>query len=173
VSVEQLIGLLLALAIMSIGVLGCLLPGIPGTPLALAAVVAHKLYFGETSVQWWVLAVLVLMTAMAVGLDYLAALVGAKKLGASRWGMFGALAGLCVGVVVGFFVGVIGSLVGLFVGPLLGAVFMELATGRPKKEAWRAGVGAMLGLVAGAMGKAAITVLMALVFLVDVLIQTL
>lgn len=170
---EQIIGLLLALAVMGVAVVGCLLPGVPGTPLAVAAVVAHKLYFGDASVRWWVLVALVLLAGMALALDYLATIMGAKKMGASRWGMFGALAGLALGVVAGFFVGIIGSLAGLLVGALLGAVFMESVTGRPGKEAWRAGLGAVLGLLAGAVGKALITGLMALIFTVEVLWQSL
>lgn len=169
---EQIIGLLLALAIMGVGTLGCLLPGLPGAPLALAAVVAHKLYFGDASVRWWVLVLLAALTGLAFALDYLATIIGAKKMGASRWGMFGALAGLCVGVVAGFFVGVIGSLAGLVIGPLLGATFLEAVTGRPTTEAWRAGLGATLGLLAGALGKAVITLVMALIFTVEVILQS-
>jgi uncharacterized protein YqgC (DUF456 family) len=170
---EQFIGLLLALAVMGVAVVGCILPGLPGTPLALAAVLAHKLYFGDTSVRWWVFAVFVLLTGMAMALDYVAAVAGAKKMGASRWGMFGALAGLLVGVGGGFFLGAVGSLLGLFVGPLLGAVLLERATGRPKNEAWRAGLGAAMGLLAGALGKAAVTGLIALLFTIEVLWQSL
>lgn len=170
---EQIIGLLLALAVMGVAILGCLLPGVPGAPLALAAAVAHKLYFAEDSVRWWVLLLLVTLTGMAMAMDYLATLVGAKKMGASRWGMFGALAGLCVGVGVGFLLGGVGSLLGLLIGPLLGATFLEAVTGRRAREAWRAGVGATLGLLAGALGKAVITTLMAIIFAVEVILQSL
>lgn len=48
---EQIIGLILALLIMSIGALGALLPGLPSTPLVLLAAVAHKLWFGATGVH--------------------------------------------------------------------------------------------------------------------------
>ncbi|MCX8157574.1 MAG: DUF456 family protein [Verrucomicrobiae bacterium] len=170
---EQILGLVLALMIMGVAVLGALLPGLPSTPLIVVALLGHKLYFGEDSARWWVLAVLLLLAGLATAMEYLATLLGAKKMGASRWGMFGAMAGLVIGLGAGALIGLVGGLVGLLIGPLLGAVVLESIKGRPKPEAWRAGLGAALGVLAGAVGKVLVSLLIALVFTVEVLWQTL
>jgi uncharacterized protein YqgC (DUF456 family) len=155
------IGFALALAVMILGLVGCVLPGVPGTPLVLAAAIGHRLYFGANSVSNAVLAILVLLTLFALGLDYLATLFGARKMGASWRGLLGAL----VGGVVGLFF----SLPGLLLGPFIGALTFELVGGRDFSEATRAGVGTIIGLVIGAAGKVACCIAMTALFAVNVM----
>ncbi len=162
---EQLIGLILALAVMATGCVGCALPGIPGTPLVLIAAVVHKFWFRETGAGWITLTALVLMTAFALVLDYLATMYGAKRFGATRKGMIGAI----VGGVIGLFF----NLVGILIGPFLGAVVFEMIGGRKFDEASRAGVGATIGLFAGALGKIFCCLAMIFLFTANVLWRTL
>lgn len=169
---EQIIGLGLALLIMGIGALGALLPGVPSTSLLLLAVVAHKLWFGDAGVHWWIMALLVLLTVFSILLEYLATMAGARQFGASRRGRMGAIGGALGGVVIGFLFGGIGSLVGAIVGPLVGAAIMERTAARPWPEAWRAGLGATLGMLAGAIGKVIVGLLMMLIFAVDVVLRS-
>ena len=163
-SVEQGVGLALALIIMIIGLLGCVLPAIPGTPLVLIGAVAHRLYFGASSVNNWVLVALILLTLLSLLLDYLASTLGARKLGATWRGMLGAI----VGAIVGLFF----SLPGILLGPFLGALLFELLGGYEFKNALKAGVGAFLGLLAGALGKCAIAVVMITLFAANVVYRT-
>lgn len=149
---EQIIGLVLALLAMSLGLLGSLLPGLPGTPLVLLVAVGHRLYFGDTSVSNLVLTLLVLITLFSLAVDYLASVLGAKKLGATWKGLLGAVVGALIGL---FF-----ALPGIILGTFLGALLFELAGGREFNAAARAGVGAMLGLLVGAIGKLACCVTM-------------
>jgi len=160
-TVEQIVGLVLALLIMLIGVAGCVLPGIPGTPLVLIGAIAHRLYFGGASVNLWVLAILLVLTLFSIGVDYLASTLGAKKLGATWRGMTGAVVGALVGL---FF-----SIPGILLGPFIGAFLFELLGGYEYKQALKAGVGAFLGLLAGAVGKFAIAIVMVTLFLINVL----
>ena len=169
---EQIIGLILALFIMGIGNLGSMLPGLPSTPLVLLAAVAHKLWFGDAGVHWWIMVLLVLLTVFSMVLDYLAAIAGAKQFGASRRGSIGAICGTVGGVIVGFLFGGFGCLVGVFVGPLVGAVLLERTASRPWPEAWRAGLGATVGVLAGAIGKVIVGLLMMFVFTVDVVLRS-
>ena len=169
---EQIIGLILSLLIMGIGTLGSLLPGIPSTPLVLLAAVAHKLWFGDAGVHWWIMVLLVLLTVFSMALDYVAAIAGAKQFGASRRGSIGAICGTVGGVIIGFFFGGFGSLVGIFVGPLIGAVVLERTAARPWPEAWRAGLGATVGVLAGAIGKVMVSLLMIFIFTVDVVLRS-
>src|SRR5690349_7099802 len=149
---EQIIGLILALFVMFVGLAGSILPGLPSTPLVLLGAIGHKLYFGPTGGAWWVLVVLAAMTVVSLVLDYLASVYGAKKLGATWRG--------AVGAIVGGLIGLFFNLPGILLGPFVGAFLFEMAGGREWKSSSRAGVGATLGLLAGAIGKLACCVAM-------------
>ena len=117
--IELWTGYGIVLLIMFIGVMGNLIPGIPGTPLILAGAVGHQIYFaGQGGVGWSWVAVLMIFGLLALGLDYLATLLGAKKLGATWKGMVGAVLGVIVGVFVF-------PPIGLVVGPFVGAMGFE------------------------------------------------
>jgi hypothetical protein len=164
VSWEQVIGLALALLVMSVGVLGSVLPGIPSTPLVLAAAVGHRLYFGPASASNWVLGCLVGLLLLSLVMDYLATTLGARRLGATWRGVLGAVLGAVVGL---FF-----SLPGILLGPFVGAALLERLGGRDWKEASRAGLGAVLGLLLGAVGKLACCVAMMTLFAVSVILNS-
>ncbi len=162
---EQTIGFALALLLMAVGCLGSVLPALPSTPLVLIAAIAHKLYFKSASAGWLVLTLMVLITALALVMDYLATLYGAKRFGATKKGMFGAILGGIVGL---FF-----NLPGIILGPLLGATLFEVMGGREWKASAKAGVGATLGLFAGAVGKFFCCLSMIVLFIIGVLWNTL
>ncbi len=162
---EQIIGLAIALLIMCIGCLGSLLPGIPSTPLVLISAIGHKIYFKAASIGWIVIVLLVLITALALVMDYLATVYGAKRFGATKKGMAGAI----VGGIIGLFF----NLPGIILGPFIGAVIFEMIGGREWKPAAKAGVGATLGLFAGAVGKLFCCLSMMALFVVSVLWNTL
>jgi uncharacterized protein len=155
-SIEQAVGLGLAGLVMLIGLIGTMVPGIPGAPLILAAAVGHKLYFQDASLSWLALAMMLLLTVLSLFLDFLASVLGAKKMGATWRGMLGAIMGAMVGL---FF-----SLPGIILGPIIGAFLFELAAGREWKESARAGAGAMVGLLLGAVAKVVCCVMMIAVF---------
>lgn len=154
----QVIGLMLAGTAMLVGILGCVLPGIPGTSLVFVTALAHRLYFGETaSASTWVLMICFLITVFAATVDYLASMYGAKRLGASRNGIIGAV----VGGIIGFLT--FNPLV-LLIGPFAGAFAGELIGGKDWKASGKAGLGATLGLLGGALGKLACAIAMAGLF---------
>lgn len=161
----EIIGLALALLIMAVGCLGSILPAVPSTPLVLGAAVVHKLYFQADSAGWIVMMLLVLITGVALLMDYLATVLGAKQFGATKKGMTGAI----VGGIVGLFF----NLPGILLGPFIGAVVFEMVGGRQWKPACRAGIGATLGLLAGAVGKLVCCLSMMTLFIVSVLWHTL
>lgn len=163
-STEQVLGLSIALVVMFIGLAGSILPGIPSTPVVLVAAVGHKLYFGATGPDWWVILILAVITALSLLMDYVTTVYGTKKMGATWRG--------AVGAVVGALIGMFFSVPGLILGPFLGAMAFEMAGGRDAKESSRAGVGAMIGLLAGAIGKVACCVAMMAVFSVNVIYRS-
>jgi uncharacterized protein YqgC (DUF456 family) len=163
-TLEQVAGLALALVVMCIGLAGSILPGLPSTPIVLAAAIGHRLYFGQASASYWIIGILVGLTLLSLAVDYIASMVGAKQLGASSRGVFGAV----VGAVIGLFF----SLPGILFGPFLGALVFELAGRREFKDAARAGLGATLGLLAGAVGKLLCCLLMMGLFTLSVVLRS-
>lgn len=161
---EQIIGLSLALLVMLAALIGNIVPGLPGTPLALLAAIGHRLYFGQASVNNLVLFVLVVLTAVALIFDFLGSALGAKKFGATWRGVVGAALGGIIGL---FF-----SLPGIVLGPFIGATLFEMLGDKQFKEAARAGAGAVLGLVLGVIGKSAVCVIMIILFATNVLLRS-
>lgn len=111
---------------------------------------------GFEQVGWTTIGILGLLTAVAWLIDFLAAALGAKRLGASQRAFWGA----AFGAVAGMFFG----LPGILLGPFVGAVAAELSAGRDMQQAGRAGYGAWIGVILGTAAKLAITFLMVGIF---------
>lgn len=163
-SIEQIIGLILALLVMGVGAIGSIFPGLPSTPLVLIAAIGHRLYFGDQGVGVAVMTMLVGITVLSLVADYVASIIGAVKLGATRRGIMGA--------VVGGLVGLFFNLPGIILGPFVGALIFEYVGGRDLKESARAGLGAMFGLVGGAVGKLFCSLLMIALFAANVIYRS-
>lgn len=151
-----MVWLVVTLLVMMVGVAGAILPAIPGAPLIFVAAVGHRFVVGPSGAAWWVLCTLGILAAVSILADYLATLYGAKRLGATRLGMAGAV----VGGLVGLFLGP----AGIIAGPFVGAFSFECIGGRELRDSAKAGVGATLGLLVGAVGKLACAVSMVLLF---------
>jgi uncharacterized protein YqgC (DUF456 family) len=160
----EIIGLSFALLVMLVGLIGCIVPGFPGTPLVLVAAVGHRLYFGPASVSNLVLGTLIALTVLSLVFDFVAGMVGARKLGATWLGMTGA--------VVGGLIGLFFSLPGIILGPFLGALLFELIGGREMDQAAKAGLGATIGLFVGIVGRFATGVVMILLFATNAILRS-
>jgi len=163
-SPEQITGLSLTLLLMCVGLLGSVLPILPGPPVIFAAAIVHRLYFGEASASNLVLLILTGAMVFALLIDYVATMIGARKLGATWRGVVGAI----VGGLIGLFFG----LPGILLGPFLGALLLELLGGRKLGSAAKAGVGAVLGIVAAAIVRVACCVAMMILFAFDVIVRS-
>lgn len=132
---------LVALLVMVLGLAGAVIPGLPGVLLVFAAAAGYAMLdgFEDFGAGWLVL--MGVITAAATALDFIAQPAVARRFGASKWGLIGAVAGLVVGFVVG---GPLGALL----GPLIGAVLLELLFGRTVRQAFRSGLGTAVGFVA-------------------------
>lgn len=139
------------------GLLGSVLPLIPGTPLILAGAAIYAVATDFNSVGPWHLLILVAIAVVAYSLDYLAGAAGVKKLGGSRWAMLGAVLGAVFGVVIGP--------LGLILGPIVGAVLMELLISKEIRTSLRSGVGTVVGMLLGLVAKFSLAVVMICLFL--------
>ena len=152
---------LFTIVLFAVGLIGTVLPFLPGTTIILAAAIIHRLMLGaEKSIGWRVLAILVVLTLATYALDFLGSYFGAKYFGASRWGTIGAV----IGAILGLFFGIIG----LFVGPVIGALAGEFIAGKKMIDAGRAGWGSLLGNLGGMVGKLLSALVMIALFLVSV-----
>ena len=152
---------LITIVLFAVGLIGTVLPILPGTTIIFAAAVIHRIMLGpEKSIGWQTIALLAVLTLITYALDFLGSYFGAKYFGASKWGMFGAV----IGALIGLFFG----LIGLFVGPVIGAVAGEFVSGKRMIAAGRAGWGSLLGNLGGMIGKLVIALAMIVIFLMTV-----
>jgi len=156
----ELLWWLITIALFAVGLIGAVIPILPGTTIIFAAALIHRVMLGpEKSVGWRTIAILFVLTVLTYAIDFLSGYYGAKYFGATKWGMFGAMLGALVGIFFGF--------IGLFVGPVIGAIIGEFIAGKELVDAGRAGWGSLLGSLAGMLGKLAIAVVMIVLFLVN------
>ena len=152
---------LFTIVLFAVGLIGAVLPIIPGTTIILGAAVIHRMMLGpEKSIGWRGITVLVLLTLATYALDFLSGYFGAKYFGATRWATFGAIVGALIGIFFG--------LIGLFVGPVIGAIAGEFVAGKRMIDAGRAGWGSLLGNLGGMIGKLVIALIMITIFLMSV-----
>ena len=155
----ELLWWLIAIVLMAVGLIGTLLPVVPGAIIILAAALLHQIMLGsEKSVGWWNIAALVLLTLLSYALEFAGGYFGAKRFGATKLGAFGAMVGAIAGLFYPF--------PGLIVGPVVGAIAGELLAGKRVVSAGRAGWGTLLGNLAGMLGKLTIALVMVSWFLV-------
>lgn len=142
----------LVFVLMIAGVAGSFLPLVPGTPLILLGAFIYAVATDFQPVDGWRLLLLVGLTVVGYTLDYLSGALGTRKLGGSRWAVFGAVGG----GIVGLFFGPLGILI----GPILGAVAVELIYRKDVQVALKSGAGAVIGVFLGVVAKLSIAVVM-------------
>jgi len=150
------------IALMLIGLIGSVLPFIPGSPLILLGAFIYAWYTDFLVVTWGTLVILLLLTVLSQILDYLASILGAKKFGASRWGMSGAF----LGGIIGLFSG---GILGILIGPFIGALLLELLHGQDLPASLKIGLGTLVGFLGGAIGKIIIALTMIGIFLAKII----
>jgi uncharacterized protein YqgC (DUF456 family) len=148
--------IIIGIILLLIGFVGCIIPGIPGPPIAyiglLIQVFKTENPFSAKFLVIWAL----VMIAVSV-LDYIVPVIGTKKFGGSKRGVWGSIIGLFAGI---FFF----PPIGLIIGPFLGAFIAELTGGKETESALKAGFGSFIGFITGVALKLVVTGLMAYYF---------
>lgn len=158
----QIIGWIIALLLIVVGVAGTVLPALPGTILVLAGIILGAWLDDFTRVKWWVIAIISVLAVVAWATDYFATILGAKKVGASKWALIGA----ALGTIVGIFMGLIGV---LFM-PFVGAVIGELIAQKNARQAAKVGLATWLGLLVGTVVKLVLVFMMIGIFVATLLL---
>ena len=135
----------LAVILILVGIAGVILPALPGLPLVFIGMLLAAWAGDFQQIGWVTLVVLGLLTLLSVAVDFFATLVGAKRVGASKKALWGA--------VLGTFVGIFFGPIGLFAGPFVGALLGELWLGKEIGQATKVGLGTWLGIVLGIVLK--------------------
>jgi uncharacterized protein YqgC (DUF456 family) len=132
--------LILGILLMILGIIGCLVPVLPGPPFSfLGLILLHLTRFGQFTI-----ATLIILGAIAVVvtvLDYIVPVWGTKRFGGSKYGTRGAT----VGLIIGLFLGPMG----IILGPLIGAFVGEMIFKDDIRYAFKAGFGSLLGFLTG------------------------
>jgi uncharacterized protein YqgC (DUF456 family) len=148
--------------LLTAGLVGCIIPILPGHLILLCAAIAHRLILGReaSGMEWWTFVILTLLMAVSQALEFAAGAAGTKYFGGTKWGAWGALIGGIIGMFFFPF--------GLLLGPLIGAFAMEKWGAKQElKPAAVSGVGSVVGTVAGMGMKMAIGIVMIVWFFVD------
>lgn len=149
---------IVAMLLVIAGLVGLVVPAMPGAPLIFAGLLLAAWAESFKYVGVGTMIVIAGIALLIIGVDLWAAMFGAKKFGASKKAVIGAF----LGTVIGFFLG----LPGVIFGPFIGAVIGELLAQKNLRQASRAGVGATLGLVLGAALKLSLALAMVGIFFV-------
>ena len=150
---QQVLLYILAGALMVIGLLGVILPALPGLPLVFGGMLLAAWVDGFERISVWTLVILGILTVLSLLIDFVATAMGAKRVGASR----SAIVGAVIGTVVGLFFGIIG----VFIAPVIGAVLGELLHRRKLERsdvshAAKVGLGTWFGIMLGVLSKLAL-----------------
>ena len=155
---ELLLYILSALC-MLVGLAGCILPMLPGPPLAwLGMLLLHFTDRVDFTVTELVVSALVVIATVV--LDYITPMIGTKKFGGGNYGNWGCMIGTVVGL---FFMPL-----GLILGPFIGAVIGELIAGKPMRAALKAGFGSFVGFLFGTLIKLAVCIYFIVRFIMEV-----
>lgn len=148
--------LISGICLMILGIIGCLVPVLPGPPFSfIGLILLHLSRFGQftssTLITLGAIAVIVTI------LDYVVPIWGTKKFGGSKYGMRGATVGLIIGLFLGPAGIILGSLIGAFVG--------EMIYRDDFRYAIKAGFGSLIGFLAGIGLKLTASFIMTFYFL--------
>src|SRR6266536_5040260 len=123
-----------AVALIVLGLLGIIMPGLPGAIFVFAGMCLGAWVDGFTRVSMGTVVVLGVLTAASYAVEFVAIALGVKRVGASRRAVVGAALGTMLGIFFG--------LPGVIIGPFAGAVIGELSARSDLARAGRGGVAA-------------------------------
>jgi uncharacterized protein YqgC (DUF456 family) len=138
---------------VAIGLLGIALPALPGVPLVFVGLLIAAWADGFAHVGAGMMTVIGLIAALSVVADLAATALGASRFGATRAGVAGAVIGSVVALVTG-------QIWLILIAPLFGAILGEYISNRDPKQAVRAGMGALVGMILGGAAKYALAITM-------------
>ena len=151
-----------AIVLIAIGLVGTIVPAVPGVTLIFAGMALGAWIDGFARIPVWVVVILGAFAAIAWTVDFAAAALGAKRVGASGRAIVGAALGTIAGIFTGLW--------GLVFMPLVGAAIGEYSVQRDLRRAGKVGVATWIGLLLGTAVKIAIVFTMVGIFVTALLV---
>jgi uncharacterized protein len=148
--------------LMVLGLAGIILPVLPSTVLIFGGILMGAWIDDFSKISTWTVAVAAVLTVVSLVADYVAAALGAKRVGASRQAVIGAVLGTLLGIFSGLW--------GLIFMPLVGAAIGEYLALRNLQRAGQVGLATWIGLLVGTAVKIAIAFTMLGMFVAALLI---
>lgn len=133
--------LIFGLLLNGLGILGCIVPALPGPLFSWLSLFLFFL-LPEREFSTTTLIVSGLAMAIVTALDYIVPVLGAKKFGSSKEGVWGGMIGIVVGL---FFF----PPIGIILGPLIGTIVGDLLAGGTFTKALNSGIGSLIGFIVG------------------------
>ena len=155
-------GMIAAVIFFTVGVIGTVLPALPGAPLIWLGMLIYGFFVKFNNLPWTFFLGQGLAVALIFLIDYLAGIWGVKRYGGSKAAVWGSVLGGLLGVLL------MGPF-GLIFGPFIGAVAGELYQKSSFDKAFQVGVGTLIGFLGGTVLKLAVEILMIVWFFTTVL----
>lgn len=136
-----------------IGIIGSFIPVLPGPTMSWVGLLLLNLTKTIHN-DWWFLGITLAVAILVFFLDYIIPVVGTKKFGGSKSGMFGTTVGLLVAIffpILGIF--------GIIIWPFIGAYIGEMINNKDSKVATKAAFGSFLGFLTGTFLKFVVAVI--------------
>ncbi len=142
----QIVTGIITVFLIVLGFIGTLVPFLPAEPLIFLGSIVYGLGFGFERIGKEIYTALILIAVLSYVVEHIGTSIGAKKFGASRAGMFGAVLGGGIGFIIG-------NIFGLFLGPFVGAFLCQLLVSWKIKRSLKAGFGAVIGFFSGMVAR--------------------
>lgn len=148
---------------MIVGLVGIILPALPGLILMLIGILIYGWHFGFSILGYNFIITMVLLTFLGTFIDILGSMLGAKKYGASKL----SLLNMFVGLIFGFFTM---GLAGLVIGPVIAVIFTEMFKGKSLNYSLKVTIGLVLGFLSGIAFRFFIGIAMLISFAIKILL---
>lgn len=156
----DIVAWILIIAFFAIAFIGLIYPIIPSVIFIIGGFIVYGLFYSFSDLPWWFWVIEILLVVLLFGADTVSNLVGVKKFGGSKAGMWGSTIGLLIGPFVIPFAGIL-------IGPFLGAVLAELfVTKSSWEQALKTGVGSLIGFLTSIVTKGIVQIGMILLFFI-------
>lgn len=159
----EFIGWILIIICFIVSFIGLVYPIIPSVLFILLGFIVYGLFFTFEELSWWFWTIEVIFIVLLFAADTISNMVGVKKFGGSKAGMWGSTIGLIIGPFVLPFAGIL-------LGPFLGAIIAELFIEKqPIKGAVKSGIGSLVGFLTSIVTKGIIQIVLILIFIIAIM----
>lgn len=147
------VGLILALILILLGVIGIILPFLPGVPLIFLASILYGAFAGWHIIGIKGYVLLGVLTIISLVSDYILTVIGVHRTGGSGWTALAAIIGAIVGLILW-------QLPGAIIGLFIGAVLVGFIVNRDWRKALKSGAGGIVGFFSSLMLRFVIAIFM-------------